>query len=98
VLPSTSKGFDIEIIEARIADASILSILMRAVEMGATWFNDIHVSFRNLLSELGLEHFEQFMTAPPISEAFGCSGRKFKFHKTVQATESQAAQPNSLKP
>jgi monoamine oxidase len=32
------------------------------VEMGATWFNDIHVSFRNLLSELGLEHFEQFMT------------------------------------
>jgi monoamine oxidase len=30
---------------------------MRAVEMGATWFNDIHVSFRNLLVNLGLSIF-----------------------------------------
>jgi monoamine oxidase len=40
-----NKGFDIEIIEARdsLADASILSILMRAKSKWATWFNDIHV-------------------------------------------------------
>jgi monoamine oxidase len=46
---------------------------MRAVEMGATWFNDIHVSFRNLLSELGLEHFEQFMTGTSYFEAFSAA-------------------------
>jgi hypothetical protein len=62
--------------------------------MGATWFNDIHVSFRNLY-ELGLEHFEQFMTAP-ISKP---SAAPAKFKSTKQSKiESQAAQPNSLKP
>jgi monoamine oxidase len=55
-LPFTKKKrFDIEIIEARDRiGGRIHTVYSDAgqVEMGATWFNDIHVSFRNLLSEL----------------------------------------------
>jgi monoamine oxidase len=71
-----SKGFDIEIIEARDrVGGRIHTVYSDAgqVEMGATWFNDIHVSFRNLLSELGLEHFEQFMTGTSYFEAFSAA-------------------------
>jgi monoamine oxidase len=70
-----SKGFDIEIIEARDRiGGRIHTIYSDAgqVEMGATWFNDIHVSFRNLY-ELGLEHFEQFMTGTSYFEAFSAA-------------------------
>jgi monoamine oxidase len=47
-----AKRFDIEIIEARDrVGGRIHTVYSDAneVEMGATWFNDIHVSFRNLI-------------------------------------------------
>lgn len=58
------KGFDIEIIEARDRIGGRIHTLdtdTALVEMGATWFNDIHVNFKELLSELELQYFEQFM-------------------------------------
>lgn len=59
-----NKGFDIEIIEARDRIGGRIHTIhtdTAQLEMGATWFNDIHVNFRTLLSELGIEFFEQFM-------------------------------------
>jgi monoamine oxidase len=41
--------------------------------MGATWFNDIHANFRNLISELELGYFEQFMQGSSYSEPFSAA-------------------------
>jgi len=71
-----NKGFDIEIIEARDRIGGRIHTVtsdMGQVEMGATWFNDIHVSFRKLLSELELEYYEQFMTGTAYFEAFSAA-------------------------
>jgi len=59
-----NKGFEIEIVEARERIGGRIHTLhsdTAQVEMGATWFNDIHVNFRTLLKELELDYFEQFM-------------------------------------
>ncbi|MGO4817615.1 flavin monoamine oxidase family protein [Flavobacterium sp. W22_SRS_FP1] len=71
-----NKGFDIEIIEARDRTGGRIHTVtsdMGQVEMGATWFNDIHVSFRKLISELELEYYEQFMTGTAYFEAFSAA-------------------------
>ena len=71
-----NKGFDIEIIEARDRIGGRIHTIYSdtdQVEMGATWFNDIHVSFRKLLSELELEYFEQFMTGTSYFESFSAA-------------------------
>jgi monoamine oxidase len=71
-----NKGFEIEIIEARDRIGGRIHTItsdMGQVEMGATWFNDIHVNFRTLLSELDLEYFEQFMTGTSYFEAFSAA-------------------------
>lgn len=68
-----NKGFDIEIIEARDRLGGRIHTInsdAAQVEMGATWFNDIHVNFRNLLSELELDYFEQFMQGTSYFEPF----------------------------
>ncbi|MFT7335152.1 MAG: monoamine oxidase [Porticoccaceae bacterium] len=74
-----NKGFDIEIIEARDrVGGRIHTIYSDAgqVEMGATWFHDIHVNFRNLLSELELASFEQFTTGVSYFEPFSAAPRQ----------------------
>ena len=59
-----NKGFDIEIIEARNRIGGRIHSVKSGeaiVEMGATWFNDVHKNFRELLSEFEIDFFEQFM-------------------------------------
>lgn len=71
-----NKGFDIEIIEARDRIGGRIHTLhseTTQVEMGATWFNDVHVHFRNLLSELELDYFEQFMQGTSYFEPFSAN-------------------------
>tara|TARA_R110000868_G_scaffold409141_1_gene694167 strand:+ start:3575 stop:4630 length:1056 start_codon:yes stop_codon:yes gene_type:complete len=71
-----NKGFDIEIIEARERVGGRIYTIntdTAQVEMGATWFNDIHVNFRNLLSELELDYFEQFMQGTSYFEPFSAA-------------------------
>jgi monoamine oxidase len=73
------KGFDIEIIEARDRIGGRIHTIYSdtgQVEMGATWFNDIHINFRKLLSELDLEYFEQFMTGTSYFEPFSATPAK----------------------
>lgn len=38
-------------------------------EMGATWFNSVHRELRQLLEELGINYFEQFMTGTAFYQA-----------------------------
>ncbi|UQD55284.1 NAD(P)/FAD-dependent oxidoreductase [Flavobacterium sp. K5-23] len=67
-----NKGFDIEIIEARNRIGGRIHTIhsdTAQVEMGATWFNDIHINFRNILTELGIEYFEQFMQGTSYYES-----------------------------
>ena len=71
-----NKGFEIEIIEARDRiGGRIHTIHSNAaqVEMGATWFNDVHVNFKKLLSELELDYFEQFMQGTSYFEPFSAA-------------------------
>lgn len=71
-----NKGFDIEIIEARNRIGGRIHTInsdTAQVEMGATWFNDIHVNFINLLSELELGYFEQFMQGSSYFEPFSAA-------------------------
>lgn len=71
-----NKGFDIEIIEARNRIGGRIHTInsdTAQVEMGATWFNAIHVNFRNLLSELELGYFEQFMQGSSYFEPFSAA-------------------------
>jgi monoamine oxidase len=71
-----NKAFDIEIIEARDRIGGRIQTInsnTAQVEMGATWFNDIHINFGNLLSELELESFEQFMTSTSYFEPFSAA-------------------------
>ncbi|EIA09326.1 flavin monoamine oxidase family protein [Flavobacterium frigoris] len=71
-----NKGFNIEIIEARDRVGGRIHTLhsdTAQVEMGATWFNDIHVNFKKLLSELDLNYFEQFMEGTSYFEPFSAA-------------------------
>lgn len=71
-----NKGFDIEIIEARNRIGGRIHTInsdTAQVEMGATWFNAIHVNFKNLLSELELGYFEQFMQGSSYFEPFSAA-------------------------
>ena len=71
-----NKGFEIEIIEARDRIGGRIHTLhsdSTEIEMGATWFNEIHVNFRNLLSELELGYFEQFMQGTSYFEQFSAA-------------------------
>lgn len=71
-----NKGFDIEIIEARDRIGGRIHTIhsdTAQVEMGATWFNDVHINFRNLLKELEIEYFEQFMQGTSYFEPFSAT-------------------------
>ena len=71
-----NKGFDIEIIEARERVGGRIHTIntdTAQVEMGATWFNDVHVNFKNILSELELDYFEQFMQGTSYFEPFSAA-------------------------
>jgi monoamine oxidase len=71
-----NKGFEIEIIEARGRIGGRIHTIHSdtvQVEMGATWFNDIHVNFRKLLNELELDYFEQFMQGISYFEPFSAA-------------------------
>lgn len=71
-----NKGFDIEIIEVRDRIGGRIYTIhseTAQVEMGATWFNDVHINFRNLLAELELNYFEQFMQGTSYFEPFSAT-------------------------
>ncbi|MBE0390774.1 monoamine oxidase [Flavobacterium sp. 7E] len=71
-----NKGFEIEIIEARERIGGRIHTINSAtaqVEMGATWFQETHVHFRDLLAELNLDYFEQFMQGTSYFEPFSAA-------------------------
>jgi monoamine oxidase len=71
-----NQGFEIEIIEARNRLGGRIQTVKsttEAVEMGATWFNDVHANFKNLLQELNLEYYEQFMQGTSYFETFAAA-------------------------
>lgn len=71
-----NKGFEIDIIEARDRIGGRIHTIhsnTAQVEMGATWFNDVHVNFKKLLSELELDYFEQFMQGTSYFEPFSAA-------------------------
>lgn len=68
-----NKGFAIEIVEARNRVGGRIHTVkseVTSVEMGATWFNDIHVNVKRLLKEFNLSYFEQFMKGTSYFEPF----------------------------
>ena len=71
-----NRGFDIEIIEARnrIGGRIHTQKLGAAnIEMGATWFNEVHKNFKALLLEFNVDFFEQFMKGTSYFEPFSAS-------------------------
>ena len=71
-----NKGFEIQIIEARERIGGRIHTLNTdnaQIEMGATWFNDIHENFKRLLDELQLQPFEQFMQGTSFFEPFSAA-------------------------
>lgn len=68
-----NKGFDIEIIEARERLGGRIHTInsgTSSVEMGATWFNDIHSNVKRIVNEFELGYFEQFMKGTSYFEPF----------------------------
>lgn len=71
-----NKGFDIVIIEARNRIGGRIYTLKSGeanIEMGATWFNEIHKNFKALLREFEVDFFEQFMKGTSYFEPFSAS-------------------------
>lgn len=71
-----NKGFDIEIIEARNRIGGRIHTLQSGetnVDMGATWFNEIHKNLSALLDEFQIEFFEQFMKGSSFFEPFSAT-------------------------
>jgi monoamine oxidase len=71
-----NEGFDIEIIEARDRIGGRIHTInsdAAQVEMGATWFNDIHINFIKLLDELQLHYFKQFTQGISYFEPFSAA-------------------------
>lgn len=71
-----NKGFEIQIIEARDRIGGRIHTIhsdTAQIEMGATWFNDIHMNFKKLLNELELDYFEQFMQGISYFEPFSAA-------------------------
>lgn len=91
-----NKGFDIEIVEARDRVGGRIHTIKDTntqIEMGATWFNEAHTNFRNLLSGFNLDYYEQFMTGTSFSNLFLQRLRKkLTFHKIVLSTVSPVEQ------
>lgn len=68
-----NKGFEIEIIEARERIGGRIHTINTdtiSVEMGATWFNDIHSNVKRIINEFELGYFEQFMKGTSYFEPF----------------------------
>lgn len=68
-----NKGFHIEIIEARERLGGRIHTInsgTASVEMGATWFNDIHSNVKRIVNEFELGYFEQFMKGTSYFEPF----------------------------
>ncbi len=67
-------GFSISVLEARNRLGGRIYTKLAAketpVELGATWFGNQHQHVINLLKELNIEYFEQFMTGTALFEAF----------------------------
>lgn len=71
-----NKGFEIEIIEARNRIGGRIHTLQSGkakVEMGATWFNEVHQNMKIVLDELEIEYFEQFMKGYTFFESFSAA-------------------------
>jgi monoamine oxidase len=76
-----NKGFDIEIIEARDRIGGRIHTIHSdtvQVEMGATWFNDVHLSFKKLLTELELDYFVQFTQGITYYESSSTEAQKIQ--------------------
>lgn len=54
------SGLSFTILEARDRLGGRIETLDGPIEMGATWFGNQHIHLRQFLTELGVEHFEQF--------------------------------------
>lgn len=70
------KGFEIEIIEARDRVGGRIHTVKDAktqIEMGATWFNEVHINLQKLLKEFNIAHYEQFMTGTSYFEPFSAA-------------------------
>ena len=67
-------GVPFKIIEARDRIGGRIHTLMTAnttpVEMGATWFGDKHTHLKQLLRELGIPYFEQYMEGTSFFQPF----------------------------
>lgn len=75
------KGFTVRILEARNRIGGRIHTKISGnntpVEMGATWFWDENTHLKNLLKELGIEHFVQNMQGEAIFEAFSAAPPQF---------------------
>ena len=68
-----NKGFSVEIVEARDRMGGRIHTVksdFTSVEMGATWFNDVHINVKRILEEFNLPYFEQFMKGTSYFEPF----------------------------
>lgn len=68
-----NKGFIVEIVESRDRLGGRIHTLnsdFATLEMGATWFNDVHGNVKRILNEFNLPHFEQFMKGTSYFEPF----------------------------
>jgi monoamine oxidase len=71
------EGIPFKILEARSRIGGRINTLYGTnntpVEMGATWFGDQHQHLIELLRELGIEYFEQYMTGSVFIQPFSTS-------------------------
>lgn len=69
-----NAGFNVKVIEARNRIGGRIHTKKTTqntpVEMGATWFWDENIALKNLLNELNIEHFTQYMQGKAFFEAF----------------------------
>ena len=68
-----NKGFIVEIVEARNRVGGRIHTVssdFTTVEMGATWFNDVHENVKRILNEFHLPYFEQFIKGTSYFEPF----------------------------
>ncbi|CAM1346126.1 flavin monoamine oxidase family protein [Tenacibaculum crassostreae] len=70
-------GIPFKIIESRNRIGGRIHTLMSAngtpVEMGATWFGDQHIHIKQLLHELSIPYFEQYMEGTSFFQPFSTS-------------------------
>lgn len=83
------SGVPFTILEARDRVGGRIYTKDGPVEMGATWFGNQHIHLRQFLTELGVEHFEQFTR--------GTISYDVHAHTPVQYMEMPAGQPPSYR-